>query len=421
MRGSCVTASAGWAGWAVGAGTRRLWLIVASWLCALPGCQTEPPSAPPDPPIVEPITLRWIRPAPGDSVAGRVVLRAEAEGGGGVRRMIFFADGIPLDSLAAPPWECTWSAQRAEVVERVSLRVDAWDEFGFRFRSPDLIVWHVPDRSPVTDVRRLEAVGAVPRSEIEQLDAYGCDAEDGPLPPTRIEWEVEGIPGRLADAVFDVERLGPWPQRVRTWVTDRRGQPGVSPWLTIFEYRDDDTAVGLFADFAHAFAAGDVARLLERLGDDFRFYPCGDTGAWDAPLFAERTASWQRAGHRPLRWSWNPRPVGTDAGGWFLADIVTAQHMRVPADECADRAPVLIGRFSASVQISTGPDGRDLRIRRWVDRSGPGPESTSLTELLLGARATSQLETPARACRGSPREWPPKSASATMRNDSATM
>ena len=378
--------------------------ITAVWVIwvAITGCQLEPTGlAPESPPVVEPITLQWLEPAEGDSVAGWVDLRAEAAGGGGVRRMVFYVDGVPVDSCGSPPWEGTWRSETVAAPRKVTLRADVWDEGGFRFRAPDRSVWQVPDAPPSIHLRGFEDVGAAPRHSLEGIAAYGCDPEDGSLGLDDIEWEVEGTPVLVSARAFDISRITVWPQRIRAWGTDRRGQTGNTPWITGYELTTSDSPARFFQNFAFAFAAADTARLFASLSADFRFFPCSGDAPWSRRDFRSALARWYGAGNRPLHWEWSPRsldrmsrssssgstraraptaPIST--GRWYVADHLRVDAARVPGDECAPLPPTVTAVFAANIEVATDAASR-LWIRRWVDRAiDDRPASPSLSSLL---------------------------------------
>lgn len=72
-------------------------------------------------------SVRVVVPAEGSYVSGVVTLRAEALAPAGVARVTLMADGKPICSREAPPYECTWDAGdgvRAHVVRALALLRD---------------------------------------------------------------------------------------------------------------------------------------------------------------------------------------------------------------------------------------------------------------------------------------------------------
>jgi Ca-activated chloride channel family protein len=123
-------------------------------------------------------SLRIEEPAPGGYVSGLVTLRARVEPEGlPVLRLAFAADGHPVCTREAPPWECAWDA--------------GTDVVGHSIRAVAVLT----DGSRLVDTVRTEAAGFAPVVDVEVVQVAATVADGKGRP-------VKGL-GREAFRVFE--------------------------------------------------------------------------------------------------------------------------------------------------------------------------------------------------------------------------
>lgn len=379
-----------------------VWFLAPALLCILAitfdGCGTRDKL--PTPPA-SPVTIGWINPAAGDSLAGFVDLEVEIRGTA-IRAVVFLAGGIPIDTTTSAPWVGRWRCPDIESPVRVALQAVVQRHDGSAVRGREIVVWAVPNEPPRITLLRPRPTTWLERVTGSRIEAVAIDPEDGPIPPGRIHWTSTGLGRPVSGTVLPLEILREVEQRIVVEAADRwnectRETLAVRP----FRYGAAETPSICADDAAAAIRAMDPAVLAAMLADSFRFVPCTDEATsagwpptWSRGEFLEMVETWLLASSTAqVGFDWTPlRTSAWSSGGGERAWMECAQaSIRFRETRAAPGAPAqtpgiertaaMGSRMRLSLQRVSG---EPWRITQWRElASGNGQ---SFAALLASAR-----------------------------------
>jgi hypothetical protein len=349
------------------------WSILP-FLALLCACSRHGPGRPDtvDPPT---LTLSWIRPLDGSTLADSVRIEIDPRNGA-IEEIAVGADDSTVVVLIEPPWRAAWLPSGA--TRRIRLTARAGD-----VEAPVIDVDWSANEAPRVTIRLPREARGVDLSSGDSLRCEAVDPEDGTLAGGSILWtsDRQGLLG--AGAAIPVSCLISGPHRIRVRATDRWLRAGWSEVeIEAFSFGDGTTPEGALEDVRHAWLAADPDRYAERIDPAFRFLFCPIDRERDASMppwwDLETEVAWFRAlAARPGsldRVEWRIGPVQESTiGGRRLAkaEIDAIQVRLIPAE--AETLSIVNGRARVYLRLAT--DDGMWRIEQWMDNGADGEVS----------------------------------------------
>ncbi len=390
-----------------GACVARVWLLLAAAAGIMTGC-TEKPSAPA--PSISQMRLQLLHPSHGDTLAGEVRCVAEWEGSAPPLQICFLADGVPIDTLTAPPWEALWRPG-VPPPGGVSHQLDAqaWTLDGARIDAAQVLVWVVPDSAPKVTFDPEPRTIWLHRDLVECIRARAADPEDGPLPGEAIIWTGSHIADKVTGDCLPLALLPDSDQIVTASVRDSRGQEGsaslrLRPFGTLNPTEPEHCRFNLES----ALQALDANLLEAQLAPGFIFVPCRSEAeragwrlAWPREEFLSALKAWADTPSisRP-EWTWYPGPmmIWTAEAGRQAWQHCRSTGLTFQYRDSIRTESVLLARGDAALWMAEDARGR-WRILEWRDL--PYDNETSLASV-LAASAGMPVPEPGLGCTRAP-------------------
>jgi len=387
--------------------TTRTWLLLGTAVVTLAGC-TDKPSAPPS--SAGRMRLELLRPVHGDTLAGEILCVAAWEGPAPPLGVCFLADGVPIDTVTAPPWEALWRPRFPPPGGTShTLRAQAWTLDGARIEAAEVSVWVVPDSAPSVTFDPLPRTIWLHRDQAECIRARACDPEDGPIPGEAIVWTGSHLTDRLTGDCLPLTLLPDSDQTVTASARDSRGQEG-SATLRLRPFRplDPDEPEHCRFNLEAALQALDANLLEAQLAPGFIFVPCRSEAeragwrlAWQRDEFLGAIRAW--TGGQPMRrpeWTWEPGPmmIWTTDDGRQAWQQCLGTRLALRDSDSLHTEPVLLARGEAALWMAEDARGK-WRILEWRDL--PYDNETSLASV-LAASAGMSVPGPGPGCARAP-------------------
>jgi hypothetical protein len=328
--------------------------------------------------------IRWISPAPEDSILSDT-LRIEIAVAGRVDDpVVILVNGSPVDRRIAPPWRFAYLPS-GDGSRRI--RLAAGTETGPK--EERVIRWG-PDAPPEVRMAGIPPGGGVERAAAESLIAVAFDPEEGPLRGRAITWtsDRQGIVG-YGDRL-PTDALVPGVHRIRLRATDRWGNSAIrEAGIETFDYSAGADAGEVVDDLRHAMLAGDSAAYMDRIDPDFRFYPCPAErdASPDLPAYWDRAGEESFAGRltaiRAIRWKIRPFPPSNISGEEWVKIEIEDLDLGY-SGESADTYHVSNGR--GRLFFVRKAAGHLWKLRQWQDLgANDGSSYARLRSLVMKA------------------------------------
>jgi hypothetical protein len=339
-----------------------------------------------------PLTLAWISPSAGDTVAGLVSLEVEVRGTG-FRSVAFLAAGAPVDTATAPPWTGRWRCRGIDAPTPVRLSAVIQRENGSTVEGGEITVAAVPNHPPTLALRLPRPATWLERTAEARIEAVATDPEEGPLPPGRVHWTGPALARPVTGTVLPLEILAEEEQWIALEAADRWNECARETLVVRpFRYVSADTPAACAANAAAAIRALDPAALSCALADSFLFVPCaGEAGsapwppAWNREAFLEMAARWLRAPSvARVEFDWGATRVdewqaGSSQRAWMecAGALVRFREVTAATGSAPGTSETLVTAADGSVmQLSLRREsGGSWRIAAWRELATGGGRS----------------------------------------------
>ena len=364
----------------LGSGGIAALLLVA---CSRGGSRAPAPVQPPT------LEMSWLRPSDGAALSDTVRIEIQTQGDP-PQTIEISADGVPIASLARPPWILRWLPDGTARSIRLGAR--SGGDAAPQIAAPPLHVAWSPNEPPRVRIIAPRMARGVDCRSIDSLRAEVIDPEEGGLHGPAIAWvsENQGQLG-LGDALpFDCLILGPHRITVRAvdrWL--RAAKAAIE--IEAFAYTDGTDPEGTLEDVRHAWLAADEAGYVSRLSPGFSFNFCPADREEDPSMPIRWGREEELAFFRSIaapstmidRIDWHLGSIQeTSIGGRRLAkaEIDGIRIVVIPAP--GETLEVAGGR--ALVYLSRSDLGPDRwRIDEWRDRGGETAHSQGVLRVAV--------------------------------------
>lgn len=403
---------------------RHPWLapLVLLLGAALSGC-ADRTSAPRQDPDASPLSISWIAPRDGESLADTVRCILRVEGATPIRLDILSAGRVVCERDVGP-WTLKWLPADT-VTTSYRMKALAWAQDSTLSTAPEIGITWSPNLAP--SVRLKDAPGPVwlERAEDEALEAIVDDPEDGPLAGDAIAWhsDRQGLLG--TGLALPASSLIPGTHMIRVRATDHWLRSG---WAEIeaeaYRITGGATPEGAVEDLRFSLLDRRPDRYGSLLAPGFLFIFCPSERESDpsVPPFwqreeEERFANEISASLRPLRARWK---VGAterfNANGRDRAKLEIEEIDILFMDAGGESLAVTGGRGRVYFERDEGSSS--WRIAQWQDLGSDGPLSQGrlrlramgrvLPPIGLASRSLSSPEQAPTPAFGSPPERRPR-------------